>query len=388
MIYTISRPPTDDHTYFLFRSLMESVEIPNRQIFYMWSSPPDKVITFLDTTEFKAPLVIIGIKDLLDGWTEFNYWHDKMQVLTERISDIARIHPKTKFVIFTSLENLELELIEPNVWIVPWGGDLVNQKNLYRELKPVMDKNFDSDKTFICLNRNRRDHRIVMLSYLLGKNLQDYGYVSYLSNNLANAKFEPPEFLDRISWEFDEEGRHNTARDIMLEGYKKLLALPQPNVDHYEIYSFYRRRVNDNYTNFNQSLRPRYQNSFVELVTESSFCAPSFNVTEKTANAFFAYNFPIVLGGHGIVQHLREIGLDMFDDVIDHSYDKISNPFDRIITAIDANERLIKDADYAKQQWKQCQNRFDSNYEIIRSVYDWYDARTVRIFNEVIQKIC
>lgn len=388
MIYTISRPPTDDHTFFMFRKLLENVELPDSQIFYMWSSPPDNVMTFLDTTQFTAPLVIIAIKDLLDGWAEFNYWHDKMQVITERISDIAKVHPNTKFILFTSLENLEYELNEPNLWIVPWGGDLVNQEKLYRVLKPVVDKNFNSDKTFICLNRNRRDHRIVMLSYLLGKGLNKYGYVSYLSNTLDGAKYEPTDFLDRISWEFDDSDKHQAARDIMIDGYKKMLDLEQPDADNYEIYTFYKRKTNDNYTNFNVNLRHRYQNSFVELITESSFCAPSFNITEKTANSFFAYNFPIVLGGHGIVQHLRDVGLDMFDDIIDHSYDKIANPFDRIITAIDANERLIKDAEYVKQQWKECKSRFDANYEIIRNVYDWYDERTVRIFNQVIQKIC
>lgn len=388
MIYTLSRPPTDDHTFFMFRKLMEEAQLPaDHQIYYMWSNPPDRVISFLDSTQFTSPLVILGIKDLLDGWAEFNFWHDKIEVIPERISDVAKIHPQTNFILFTSLENLDLELVEPNVHIVPWGGDLVNQKVPYQKLEPVLNKNFNSDKSFICLNRNRRDHRIVTLSYLLGKEYNKHGYISYLSNNTDSAEFQPTNFLDRICWEFDYE-RHDQIKDIMLNGYKLLLELEQPEADNYEIYAFYHRKTNDNFTNFNAHLRQRYQNSFVEIVSESSFCAPAFNITEKTANAFFGCNFPILLSGCGIVQHLRGLGLDLFDDVVDQSYDNIANPFDRIVAAIDRNERLLKDADYAKQKWKECQGRFESNYKIIRNVYDWYDARTRSKFTEIIQKIC
>lgn len=385
MLYTISRPPTDDHTFYMFKELIKDIAAQN-QVFYMWSNPPDRVLKFLDTVTFTSPIVVIAIKDLMDGWKEFNYWHDQQQDIPKKISAIAQQHADKKFVVFTSLENLEPELNESNVFIVPWGGDLVNQETTYRTLKPVSDKNFDSKKHFICLNRNRRDHRIVALSYLLGQGLEANGYVSYLSNKHKDASLQPKDFLDRIGWEFDEG--HEAIREIMLKGYGLLLDLPQPDTEEFEIYHHYNRKANDNSTNFNDHLRPRYQNSFVEIVSESSFCAPSFNVTEKTANAFFAYNFPIVLGGCGIVQHLRDLGLDVFDDVVDHCYDTISNPFDRIVTAIDNNRQLLTDGAYAKQRWKDCRSRFESNYEIIRTVYDWYDARTLRIFNEVIQKIC
>lgn len=385
MLYTITRPPTDDHTFYMFEKLILALP-SDTQIFYMWSNPPDKVIKFLDNVELTSDIVVIAIKDLLDGWLEFNYWHESQQIIPQRIANLVRRHSSKKFILFTSLEHLDLELQESNLHIIPWGGDLVNQEKSYRVLEPVMDKNFDSDKTFICLNRNRRDHRIVALSYLLGTGLDQYGYISYLSNKHKDFQIQPADFLDRIGWEFDE--RHAQAREAMLKGYQQLLDLPQPDSEEYEIYQYYQRRTNDNSTNFDVHLRPRYQNSFVEIVSESSFCAPSFNVTEKTANAFFACNFPILLGGVGIVQHMRDIGLDVFDDVVDHSYDRIANPFDRIISAIDNNQRILSDTGYVKQCWKQCRSRFESNYEIIRTVYDWYDARTHSKFAEVIQKIC
>jgi hypothetical protein len=385
MIYTVSRPPTDDHTYEMFQQWVKKIP-GEHQAFYMWSNPPQKVLKFLDNIKIDKPLVIIGIKDLLDGWNEFNYWQQSQQLIPEKISNTVKKYPNTQFILFTSLENLHLELSESNLHIIPWGGDLVNQESSYRNLLPVLDKNFNSGRTFISLNRNRRDHRIVTLSYLLSQGYDKFGHITYLSNKIA-LTHEPSTFLDRISWEFDEL-KHDVIRSKMIGGYDLLMSLNVDNQDEFEIYNHYGLRSNDNATNFNLRLRSEYQKSFVEIVSESSFCAPSFNVTEKTANSFFACNFPIFLGGSGLVQHLRDIGLDLFDDLIDHSYDTITNPFDRIVAALDNNQRLLTDAPYVKQIWTQCLPRFESNYEKIRTVYDWYDARTERTINEVIQKIC
>lgn len=384
MIYTISRPPTDDHTYKMFQQWIKKVPI-KYQAFYMWSNPPQILLKFLDNIKIDKPLVIIGIKDLLDGWSEFNYWQQSQQVIPEKISSIVKKHPRTQFILFTSLENLHLELSESNLHIIPWGGDLVNQEFAYRNLLPVLDKNFNSDRTFISLNRNRRDHRIVALSYLLSQGYDKSGYITYLSNKLKLEK-KPLMFLDRICWEFDQP-RHDDIRSKMINGYDLLMRLNVDEQDEFEIYNYPGSRINDNATNFDLQLRSKYQNSFVEIISESSFCAPSFGITEKTANSFFAYNFPIFLGGSGLAQHLRDIGLDLFDDIIDHRYDKISNPFDRIVAALDKNRRLLTDTTYVKQIWSQCQHRFESNYEKIRTVYDWYDARAERMIDEVIQKI-
>lgn len=386
MLYTISIPPTDDHTFPMFQELIKSVTL-DFEAYYIWSCPPSKVLHFLDHIKFSKPVVILGIKDLLDGWQEFNYWQDRQQLITQKINNVVRQNPQITFILFTSLENLNLEISEPNLTVIPWGGDIVNQKQRYRSLEPVLNKNFDSTSSFISLNRNSRDHRIVAISYLFGKKLQNHGYITYLANKMPNRKPEPRELLDRICWQFDMD-RHSRVRDTIITGYKLFLDFPLNNNDDFEIYQHYGKSQNDNAANFDVRLRAKYQNSFVEIVSESSFCSPSFNITEKTANCFFGCNFPILLGGSGLVQHLRDLEIDVFDDVIDHSYDKLSNPFDRIITAIDCNEHMLKDAKYSQQQWRQCQNRFESNINKIKNIYDWYDARTRRMFNEVIQKIC
>lgn len=379
MIYTISRPPTDTFSYSLFRNLLNTLNC-EYDAYYIWSSPPDTLTKFFRNIDFNnKPNVIIGIKDLLDMWLDYNYWKDTAQAGTQLIDAVASAHPNTNFVILTSLENLHLEEIKsPNVQIVPWGGDCVNQHSNYQTLAPVINKDFASTKHVISLNRNIRDHRIVYLSYLLGRNLDVNASVSCLGIYNLHEEFEPTDFLGRIFWRFDEH--HNDVRNILLEGYKRFFVNQRLIIDEYDIYG---EQQNNNIMNFNNNLRYRYQNSFVEIVTESSFCSPAYMLTEKTMHAFYGCNFPIILAGSGAVAHLRGVGFDMFDDIIDHSYDLQNNPIDRITQAIDLNERLLLDGDYVKECWKQNKDRFLKNVEVANNITNCYAQRATELWKQV-----
>jgi len=185
--------------------------------------------------------------------------------------------------------------------------------------------------------------------------------------------------LDKISWQFNEQ--HNIARQSILDGYKKFYNNTELQIVEYEnIYP----TPNDNVNNFIHRLTPLYQNSFVEIVSESSFAAPSYLVTEKSLNSIYGCNFPIILSGVGIINHFQTMGFDMFEDIVDHSYNSITNPFERIFTAIENNHRLLTDADYVKQVWLANRHRFEKNIGTAQNVlYDWYRARTVAKFNSI-----
>lgn len=372
-MYVISQAIYDDFTLPLFQELTS-----NEESYYMWSCPPITMDRFLQSAKCQSPRVFVGIKDLLESYGEFNWWHDRQQIGTISVEGFVRRHPAQQIVLFTSLERLELEIGEPNLHIIPWGGDWLNQRTEYSTLQPVLDKNFDSKRTYINLNRHARSHRVIILSYLFGKGYDTSGVLTYIKNPSGM----PENFLTSVGWEFDIP-RHNNLRNIILRGFDRLPI----NGDDYDIYTNYGRGHTDNAGNFENRLRYMYRDSFVEIVSETSFTSPSFILSEKTAHAFYGCNFPIILSGCGIVEHLRDIGLDMFDDLIDHSYDLVANPFDRIVSAIESNRRLLIDPDYAKQSWKKCRPRFERNIEVMRNMYSWYEQRTRQKFAETLELI-
>ena len=65
------------------------------------------------------------------------------------------------------------------------------------------------------------------------------------------------------------------------------------------------------------------KNSYIEIQCETLPIDKSTFITEKAAKPFLGLQFPIFFAQPNYIQYLRDWGFDMFDDIIDHSYDKI-----------------------------------------------------------------
>jgi len=83
-----------------------------------------------------------------------------------------------------------------------------------------------------------------------------------------------------------------------------------------------------------------YGDCDVNIVTESLYDHYPGIITEKSIFAWLAYQVPIIIGYPGIVAHARQLGFDMFDDIVDHSYDQYPNST-REQAAIDLNRDIL-----------------------------------------------
>jgi hypothetical protein len=141
-------------------------------------------------------------------------------------------------------------------------------------------------------------------------------------------------------------------------------------------------------SNFKNSLSSYYDKTFVELIGETSYTEPAFNLTEKTLNSIYASNFPIWISSKGTVKFLRDMELDVFDDIIDHSYDLVENPIDRMYKALTDNERLLKDLENTKKLWSDNKHRFLNNINFAKNnLYSFYENRSLLKFKEAISSL-
>ena len=124
--------------------------------------------------------------------------------------------------------------------------------------------------------------------------------------------------------------------------------------------------ANHNALNFDLNLKQLYNHCAVEIITETTFFNHGQFVSEKYLNSVYGCNFPILIGNAGTVAYLRDNGFDMFDDVVDHSYDLEPDPILRIYSAMQKNLHLLANRDHAIQQWYCCQERFAKNLKYAR----------------------
>jgi len=317
-----------------------------------------------------TPTVLLGVKDHLTP-SQFNPWIEERPWLVNPILEIFRHHSDKNFVLLTSMENLNSYVTEPNVTIIPWSGDLSNHLDHYKKIEPVTVKNLESSRSFLSLNRHNRNHRIHLVSLLLSLELDQMGLISCMF------KGEAVDSIDQCRWEYHNQ----TIKTIYEKGYSKISTCTFPIDDHYEIYDGI---ANDNVSNFNRTLRNYYQETFIEFVAETSYTETCFLITEKTANSILGCCFPIWISSKGTVEFLRSTGFDVFDDIIDHSYDTVDDPAERLYRAVIDNLELLVDVAQVKQLWVDNQSRFLNNVEYFRTdLWRFYNTR----FDSLLDKL-
>jgi hypothetical protein len=338
--------------------------------------PPENFYRDLIISQITKPRILLGIKDHLtpgqfDPWIESHPW------LINPLLDIFRHHKNKQFILLTSMENLESYIQEPNVTIVPWGGDISNHLEKYKTIEPVIEKDFNNSYVYLSLNRHDRNHRLYLISLLLGLDIDTKGLISCMFKEQASGD------INTNRWNFKEH--QQSIKNLFQVGYEKISTYNFPIRDSYEIYG---PVANDNVSNFNQTLRKYYQQTFVEFITETSYTEKCFNITEKTANSILGCNFPIWISSKGTVEFLRSTGMDVFDDVVNHDYDNIENPVDRLYRAVTDNTELLTDIERTKKLWKQNRQRFLQNVEYFRKdLWNFYGNRLTSEINKIPQFI-
>jgi len=109
-----------------------------------------------------------------------------------------------------------------------------------------------------------------------------------------------------------------------------------------------------------------YEPSYISLITEPSWHLSSTFITEKTVFAFEAQTIPLWVGGYRQAHYLKQIGFDVFDDIVNHDYQELMRPNKRIQMAIEFNLDLLRDINFLKDFYNKNINRFENNRKLIR----------------------
>lgn len=252
----------------------------------------------------------------------------------------------------------------------------------HRKLKrDVLPKNIDYTKikkTFLCLNRVHRWHRINLFLLWNVNSLMKDTY--YTLNNKTN--FPEGAGYDDDIWRITLDQRIIDKFQLTEEEIDKIHSTLPLKIDEFvgasEMAGLY------------SAVDPYYQTSLISVVTETNFQNNDIFNTEKIFKPMVHRHPFILVGPYKTLEHLKNMGYKTFGDFWDESYDDIEDPFERLIKIVE----ICKDI----QSWDDTKKKHffyksmiitNHNYDLLSSQYPnnmrknfWHRLRDYVIFEQ------
>jgi hypothetical protein len=131
-----------------------------------------------------------------------------------------------------------------------------------------------------------------------------------------------------------------------------------------------------------------FSGSATSLITESLSFQKGTLFSEKTVFALLGKTFPLWVGG-GInqAQEFKKMGFDIFDDVIDHSYQHYTTLIERCYYAFERNLHILSDYDYASKIRESMMPRLEHNQQLIKNKQiDYFCRQQINQWPEELQQ--
>lgn len=110
-----------------------------------------------------------------------------------------------------------------------------------------------------------------------------------------------------------------------------------------------------------------FEPTCVSVITEPCWQEREVMITEKTVMAIYAGTLPLWVGGWRLPDVMRELGFDVFDDVMDHGYSTLADPEQRMQQAVSRNLHLLTDFDTVHDFVQANQHRLAENLALLET---------------------
>lgn len=225
-----------------------------------------------------------------------------------------------------------------------------------------------SSKLFISRNRGNRMHRSMLIFEIFKNKWHDFINYSWLNKDSDTGNYSWFEYLygkndlDKYSSLLDKVNSHYKECDY--ENNKNLIDKETKEFTNHDTFPplF-----------FIPEVKEAFENTYFNLVTETLFDVDDrIHITEKSLRPFHFYQFPIIMASPGHIKKLKEMyNFDMFDDIIDHSYDSETDHKVRYHMIMKEIQKIIDNKDFYIDFYKNNKFRFSLNKEKLHK-FGWY----------------
>ena len=214
------------------------------------------------------------------------------------------------------------------------------------------------EKMFLCVNKEGKEHRFFTICLLDMYGLLDNTNYSFLT---------PP----KTEWDdFRESDFDKSNKEFSYYKKNHINKMKKPKLTQYESYNSDFKDVENLFEtgyDFAGKVNPKdYRNSYINIITESVYWFDGIHITEKSLKPFCLPILPIFVASPNHVKTLRDdYSLDLFDDFINHDYDKELDNTKRLKMIIEECLRLSKLENEIIHFYKNNKDRFLNNKNTI-----------------------
>ncbi len=235
-------------------------------------------------------------------------------------------------------------------------------------------------KFFLTFNKSHRAHRLALLCVLKNNGLiQDTNWSFIPTDHNKVSK----EYFDKI---MDEEVSSKFINEINYFNELKFKLSDFENDDYKYQLDDKQRLIDIAHILTTIENVKTYEHSYVNITTESLFenLKNTIHISEKSYKPFYYLQIPIFLASPLHVKKIREeFNLDLFDDVIDHSYDLERDHKKRFRMVMDEINRVYKNKEKIIDFYRNNKDRLEENRKktinlmnYVNKDYDFFKSLT------------
>jgi len=255
---------------------------------------------------------------------------------------------------------------------------IVEHQKLKRDVLPKNIDHTKIEKTFLCLNRVHRWHRInLFLLWNVNYLMKD---TYYTLNNKTNFP---------AGSDYDDDIWRSTLDPRIIDKFK----LTEEDID--KIHSTLPLKIDEfveasEMAGLYSAVDPYYQTSLISVVTETNFENNDIFNTEKIFKPMVHRHPFILVGPYKTLEYLKDMGYKTFSDFWDESYDDIEDPFERLLKIVEICKDIQSWDDIKKKQFfYKSMIITNHNYALLTSQYPdnmrknfWHRLRDYVIFQQ------
>lgn len=113
-----------------------------------------------------------------------------------------------------------------------------------------------------------------------------------------------------------------------------------------------------------------YSKIALDIVNETVFNYPHRYISEKTIRPILQKRMFIILGPARMLEQLHSMGFVTFDDILNESYDQITDPEERFLAVIKSIQDFCQlDIDQIKEYYRTNSWKFDYNFDNLKKLH-------------------